>query len=470
MASLCKKKEETNWLRACKLLIEAGKELLLLFLQQKVLTNGMSLKTFLEKEETKLRKVCYKSQIPFLYPEANTDQWDITLITTVLNNCVTMTKQEAGYINNIRTCRNKVYGHVAEMKMDDADFSTNWQEINVCFQSFFYVLDHPVQFDLQGKIDNIEKEDVTDREERALLQWWHNSDMAFFLQEISNNVRMLTEANQQNQTRHTDDSQQLMDGQSAIQNTVEANQKTLTELKDVEKENHDSLLQLERTLEDSQRALVGHLVSNQQKLSELINKMSDELKLINRKIDDIQSLPVIMQMRVESLEVKRISSENGCRIPTDAMNTLLIGNRTTDMNLSGSSTSDCLAVAGEETPLNHQLTSITQAQQNSVGSLRINNNPHRLDRRPTQVEIGRMSSKIGKEYTRLGFELGLENVEIEHIQMDYPNSTADKIWAMLCKWLAKRGSAATLNSLKMAMDAVDIDSRSIFEAIGLSNN
>lgn len=81
-----------------------------------------------------------------------------------------------------------------------------------------------------------------------------------------------------------------------------------------------------------------------------------------------------------------------------------------------------------------------------------------------------MSSKIGKEYTLLGLELGLNSVEIQHIQMDNPNSTADKIWAMLCKWLAKWGSAATLNSLKMAMDAVGIDSRTIFEEIGLSEN
>ncbi|XP_053386499.1 uncharacterized protein LOC123537921 isoform X2 [Mercenaria mercenaria] len=86
----------------------------------------------------------------------------------------------------------------------------------------------------------------------------------------------------------------------------------------------------------------------------------------------------------------------------------------------------------------------------------------------TDKDINRMAQHIGKEYKSLGFELGLSQVEIDHINLD-SETTTDRTREMLMKWKNKEEGEVTLEMLKNAMEeAVGIDAQEVLQKADIS--
>ena len=86
-----------------------------------------------------------------------------------------------------------------------------------------------------------------------------------------------------------------------------------------------------------------------------------------------------------------------------------------------------------------------------------------LTKVPTEKELSRLADKIGKEYFRLGLELGVPHAVIQHCQEDHKFDTASIIFCVLKKWKEMNGIHATLDKLKSGMEAVDCDMGGFYE-------
>ncbi|XP_053407028.1 probable serine/threonine-protein kinase pats1 isoform X2 [Mercenaria mercenaria] len=69
----------------------------------------------------------------------------------------------------------------------------------------------------------------------------------------------------------------------------------------------------------------------------------------------------------------------------------------------------------------------------------------------TDKDLGRFSQAIGKDWQILGPEIGLSRVIIEHITVDYPQSTAMKIFKMLSIWRDRNEDTCTIGNLVMVL-------------------
>lgn len=65
--------------------------------------------------------------------------------------------------------------------------------------------------------------------------------------------------------------------------------------------------------------------------------------------------------------------------------------------------------------------------------------------------LGKLSQCIGSNWQLLGLELGLSQVQVDHIIEDNPYSTSMKIFSMLKQWRLKMSSDATMEKLVIAM-------------------
>lgn len=65
--------------------------------------------------------------------------------------------------------------------------------------------------------------------------------------------------------------------------------------------------------------------------------------------------------------------------------------------------------------------------------------------------LGKLSRCVGSNWQLLGLELGLTQVDIDHLTEDHPYSTAMKIFNMLRMWTSKMDGSATVEKLIQAM-------------------
>jgi hypothetical protein len=90
-------------------------------------------------------------------------------------------------------------------------------------------------------------------------------------------------------------------------------------------------------------------------------------------------------------------------------------------------------------------------------------------------DLSKLSTTVGENWEKLGIELGLRNVQLEHIKLDNPR-TAMRIFKMLLEWTDQRPGDATLNtliqSMKSATDvSIDWDEvKNIVEEIASKNS
>jgi hypothetical protein len=69
------------------------------------------------------------------------------------------------------------------------------------------------------------------------------------------------------------------------------------------------------------------------------------------------------------------------------------------------------------------------------------------NRRITKDELSRVSGCIGHNWRLLGVVLGVDDINLDHLEMDYPSQTATCIYKMLCKWEQIKQDDATLLQL-----------------------
>jgi hypothetical protein len=90
-------------------------------------------------------------------------------------------------------------------------------------------------------------------------------------------------------------------------------------------------------------------------------------------------------------------------------------------------------------------------------------------------DLSKLSRTVGENWEKLGIELGLRNVQLERIKLDYPR-TDMRIFKILLEWTDQRPGDATLNtliqSMKSATDvSIDWDEvKNIVEDIASKNN
>ncbi|XP_060601415.1 uncharacterized protein LOC132754745 [Ruditapes philippinarum] len=90
-------------------------------------------------------------------------------------------------------------------------------------------------------------------------------------------------------------------------------------------------------------------------------------------------------------------------------------------------------------------------------------------------DLSKLSTTVGENWEKLGIELGLRTVQLQHITSDYPR-TGMRIFKMLLEWTDQRPGDATLNTLIQAMkSAKDVyvewdEVRNIVEEIASKNN
>ena len=131
-----------NGFRASKLLVDGGGYLTKQMLLQNAISGTIkTLDEFLAEKHVKQsikklksKKYIHAPQYAIIYPPngnpTNLDDWDITLVTLILNNCLTPSPAEYIAIQDIRELRNTLYGHTAKVEMTDTDFQQNWTNIS----------------------------------------------------------------------------------------------------------------------------------------------------------------------------------------------------------------------------------------------------------------------------------------------------------------------------------------------------
>lgn len=131
-----------NGFRASKLLLDGGGYLTKQILLQKAISGTIkTIDEFLAEkhvrqsiETLKKKKYIRGSQYVTIYPSnglpTNLDDWDIQLVTLILNNCLTPSPAEYIAIQDIRELRNALFGHTVKIGMTDTEFVQNWTEIS----------------------------------------------------------------------------------------------------------------------------------------------------------------------------------------------------------------------------------------------------------------------------------------------------------------------------------------------------
>ncbi|XP_046858466.1 uncharacterized protein LOC124451913 [Xenia sp. Carnegie-2017] len=148
-----KLKIEANGSRLSKLLINKGTQALKTTLHFNINFRSSNLSDELNKtsnkstlESLRKRSVINKEQWDLLYPSTglpNLENFDISLLTVLLRNICGLTAPHGGWDNlpsssdssisaniaRIKFYRNKVYGHITTISVDDSEFEYWWQEV-----------------------------------------------------------------------------------------------------------------------------------------------------------------------------------------------------------------------------------------------------------------------------------------------------------------------------------------------------
>ena len=189
-------KETTNYARLCRLLVDVGCSALRNTFDGIHPPEGLH-KTLLSPPVHVIlqslymgkRKVLTPSQWDKLYPadgSVSSAGFDITLLIVLLRNICGLITPAAGWdslpaasdksieddIARVKYYRNNVYGHASQASIDDASFSSYWQEIREALvrlggESFEVIIDNL-------KINCMDPE--TEEHYRKLLEQWKKDD------------------------------------------------------------------------------------------------------------------------------------------------------------------------------------------------------------------------------------------------------------------------------------------------------
>ena len=192
-------KETTNYARLCRLLVDAGSQVLRNTFDKihppatlhGVLSSPSVHYATLQSLYKGKKKVLNPTQWGKLYPAVpstvSSGSFDITLLTVLLRNICSLSPPTTGWdslppaadtsiaddIARVKYYRNTVYGHASQASVDDASFNTCWQEIREALVR----LGGP---SFRAYIDNLEHDcmdpDIEEHYRELMKQWKKDDD------------------------------------------------------------------------------------------------------------------------------------------------------------------------------------------------------------------------------------------------------------------------------------------------------
>lgn len=188
--------EETNWYQCLRLVLKGGQLVL-----KEILKQSYKPKTFNDflksKEEIltplyKRKHILHETQWNQLFPNADIDKLDITLLSCLIQNCVLEKNSpplQRGALQDIRNLRN-MFCHTAPERMTKVEFETNWKVVTTTFfkaQNIF-----SINTSLNELIDKVKKQQVVNSELLTELEDWRQFDLVW-KQEMQNRLSNVEE-------------------------------------------------------------------------------------------------------------------------------------------------------------------------------------------------------------------------------------------------------------------------------------